>query len=174
MQTTINQTSLELITGDITEQAVDAVVNAANARLVLGGGVAGAIRKKGGPAIQTECSQKAPIKVGRAALTTGGNLKAKYVIHAVGPRMGEGDEDRKLQQATRNTLRIADEHHLSSLAFCAVSTGIFGFPMDRCARIMLKNTIDYLNGSIGLKKVIFCLYDEAAYTVFTDELNRLL
>lgn len=174
METRINQTRLELVQGDITEQSVDAVVNAANSQLVLGGGVAGAIRKKGGPAIQAECSEKGPVAVGQAVLTTGGNLTAKYVIHAVGPRMGEGDEDHKLKQATLNTLRIADEHQLSSLAFCAVSTGIFGFPMDRCAQIMLKNTIDYLNGSTALKKVIFCLYDEAAFSVFDRQLSRLV
>ena len=88
METTINQTQLQLLQVDITEQPVDAIVNAANSQLILGGGVAGAIRRKGGPAIQTECNKKAPIDVGQAVLTTGGDLKAKYVIHAVGPRMG--------------------------------------------------------------------------------------
>jgi O-acetyl-ADP-ribose deacetylase (regulator of RNase III) len=174
MEMKINQTRLELVQGDITEQSVDAVVNAANSQLVLGGGVAGAIRKKGGPAIQAECSEKGPVAVGQAVLTTGGNLTAKYVIHAVGPQMGEGDEDRKLKQATLNTLRVADEHQLSSLAFCAISTGIFGYPMDRCAQIMLKNTIDYLKGATALKKVVFCLYDEAAFSVFARELKLLV
>ena len=174
MQIRVNQTILELIQGDITEQQVDAVVNAANAQLQLGGGVAGAIRRKGGPAIQAECNQQSPIDVGQAVLTTAGNLPAKYVIHAVGPRMGEGDEDNKLRDATINTLCVADEHQLSSLAFCAISTGIFGFPMDRCAQIMFTNTIDYLKGSTNLKKVIFCLYNQAALSVFTRELKRLI
>ena len=174
METTINLTQVKLITADITEQQVDAIVNAANTHLQLGGGVAGAIRQKGGSAIQNECSIKAPIQVGQAVLTTGGNLAAKHVIHAVGPRMGEGDEDHKLQQATLSTLQVADQHRLSSLAFCAISTGIFGFPMDRCAQIMLKNTVDYLKGTTGLKKVIFCLYDQAAYDIFTRQLKQLI
>lgn len=174
MEAKNNLTQVELIKADITEQQVDAIVNAANSQLILGGGVAGAIRQKGGPAIQTECSIKAPIQVGQAVLTTGGNLAAKHVIHAVGPRMGEGDEDRKLQRATLSTLQVADQHHLSSLAFCAISTGIFGFPMDRCAQIMLQNTMDYLKGTTGLKKVIFCLYDQAAYDIFARRLKPLI
>ncbi len=174
MEIKLNQTTLKLVCADITEQPVDAVVNAANAQLVLGGGVAGAIRRKGGPAIQAECDQKGPAQVGQAVLTTAGSLKAEYVIHAVGPRMGEGDEDEKLRQATLNTLRLADEHHLTSLAFCALSTGIFGFPMDRCAEVMLKNTIDYLSDDTSLKTVIFCLYDQAALSVFERQLNCLL
>ena len=173
METKVHQTSLELITDDITEQQVDAIVNAANSQLILGGGVAGAIRAKGGTAIQDECNVKAPIEVGQAILTTGGNLKAAHVIHAVGPRIGEGDEDHKLKQATLNTLRAADKHQLSSLAFCAISTGIFGYPMDRCAQIMLKNTIDYLKGQTGLEKVVFCLYNEAAYNVFESEFKAI-
>ena len=158
METKVHKTLLELVQGDITEQQVDAIVNAANSQLILGGGVAGAIRRKGGAVIQDECNAKSPIDVGQAVLTTGGKLKAAYVIHAVGPRMGEGDEDQKLQQATLNTLRVADEHSLSSLAFCAISTGIFGYPIDRCAQIMLRDTIEYLNGATGLKKVVFCLF----------------
>ena len=172
MKTIINQTHLELIQGDITEQAVDAIVNAANSQLILGGGVAGAIRRKGGLAVQDECNLSAPIEVGQAVLTTGGNLKAKYVIHVVGPRMGEGDEDRKLKQATLNTLKLADEYSFSSLAFCAVSTGIFGFPKERCARIMLENTIEHLVSDTHLKKVVFCLYNRDAYDIFANELPR--
>ncbi len=158
--------------GDITEQQVDAVVNAANSQLILGGGVAGAIRQKGGSAIQNECNQKAPIKVGQAVITTAGQLKAKYVIHAVGPRMGEGDEDNKLTLATLNTLKVTEKNNISSLAFCAISTGIFGYPKDRCAKIMLKNTIQYLKGDTRLKKVIFCLYSRDAYDIFCEELSR--
>lgn len=174
METRVNQTHLELIQGDITDQTVDAIVNAANSQLILGGGVAGAIRQKGGPAIQSECNAKAPVDVGQAIMTTGGNLGAKYVIHVVGPRMGEGDEDDKLQMATRSTLKLADKNGLSSLAFCAISTGIFGFPKNRCAKIMLRETMEYLKGTTGLKKVIFCLYDKSAYTIFASELERLL
>ena len=125
MQHEINDTIIELIRGDITECETDAIVNAANDRLILGGGVAGAIRKKGGPAIQEECNKIGGTFVGGAVITTGGNLKAKYVIHAVGPQMGEGDEDNKLKNATVNSLKVADENGLKSIAFPAISTGIF-------------------------------------------------
>ena len=174
MQMVINQTCLELIQGDITDLQVDAIVNAAKSQLILGGGVAGAIRKKGGKAIQAECNQKSSIAVGQAVITTGGELKADYVIHAVGPRMGEGDEDQKLINATLNSLRIADENQLSSIAFCAISTGIFGYPLDRCARIMLTQTVGYLKGGTGLKNVIYCLYDKSAFEIFSSFLSTLL
>ncbi|MHC4551897.1 MAG: macro domain-containing protein [Planctomycetota bacterium] len=174
METKINQTHLELVQGDITDQAVDAIVNAANSQLILGGGVAGAIRQKGGPAVQSECNLKAPIDVGQAAMTTAGDLNAKHVIHVVGPRMGEGDEDDKLKMATINTLKLADKNSLSSLAFCAISTGIFGYPKDRCAKIMLTEIITYLNGNTGLQQVNICLYDKAAYNIFARELELLV
>lgn len=173
MQIRTGKTILEVIQGDITEQETDAIVNAANSQLILGGGVAGAIRRKGGPAIQEDCNRKGPIGVGHAVLTTGGNLKARHVIHAVGPRMGEGQEDRKLRDATLNSLKVADAHHLKSISFCAISTGIFGYPMDRCAQIMLQNTLEYLHGQTGLEKVVFCLYNQNAMNTFTTELERL-
>lgn len=169
----INQSVIELIQGDITEMATDAIVNAANAQLILGGGVAGAIRRKGGPKIQEECNQIGGTVVGGAVITTGGNLKAKHVIHAVGPMMGEGDEDNKLRQATLNSLKLADQHQLKSIAFPAISTGIFGYPLDRCARIMLSETINYLQGKTGLKRVVFCLFDEQAFSVFQKTLATL-
>jgi hypothetical protein len=115
MERVINRSILELVQGDITEMETDAIVNAANAQLALGGGVAGAIRRKGGPSIQEECKRIGGTHVGGAVITTGGNLKAKHVIHAVGPRMGEGDEDGKLKDATSNSLKIADQHHLPSV-----------------------------------------------------------
>lgn len=174
MGTKVNHTHLELVQGDITDQVADAIVNAANTHLQLGGGVAGAICRKGGPAVQSECDQKGPIHVGQAVLTTAGDLKAKYVIHAVGPRMGEGDEDRKLQQATLNSLKVAEEHGLASLSFCAISTGIYGYPIDRCSHIMLKSTIEYLKGTTGLKRIVFCLFDKPAFEVFERELGLLL
>jgi O-acetyl-ADP-ribose deacetylase (regulator of RNase III) len=168
----IEKHSLELIEGDITEMQTDAIVNAANAQLVLGGGVAGAIRKKGGPEIQEECNKIGGTFVGGAVITTGGNLKAKHVIHAVGPRMGEGNEDEKVKNATLNSLKVADENHLQSISFPAISTGIFGFPIKRCAEIMLKTTIDYLKGQTGLKRVIFCLFGQDSYQVFENQLNK--
>lgn len=172
MRINIEKSVLELIDGDITEMETDAIVNAANAQLVLGGGVAGAIRRKGGPKIQEECNKKGPTFVGGAVITTGGDLKAKHVIHAVGPRMGEGNEDEKLKNATLNSLKVADENNLKSISFPAISTGIFGFPIGRCAEIMLKTTIDYLKGQTGLKKVIFCLYGRDSYEVFASQLSR--
>lgn len=172
MLTQINQTWVELVTGDITDLATDAIVNAANTRLILGGGVAGAIRRRGGPAIQAECDRIGGTFVGGAVITTGGNLPARYVIHAVGPQMGEGDEDEKLKNATLNSLKVAEKHQLTSLAFPAISTGIFGFPIDRAAQIMLETTLAYLAGQTHLKKVIFCLFESHALAVFQAELSQ--
>jgi len=163
---------LELVQGDITEMETDAIVNAANAQLVLGGGVAGAIRRKGGPKIQQECKKIGGTFVGGAVITTGGNLKAKYVIHAVGPRMGEGNEDEKLKNATLNSLKVAEENHLKSISFPAISAGIFGFPIARCAEIMLKTAIEYLKGQTGLEKVVFCLFGRESYQVFENQLKQ--
>lgn len=172
MKVDIGNRVLELVQGDITEMATDAVVNAANAQLVMGGGVAGAIRRKGGPAIQAECDKIGGTFVGGAVITTGGNLKVKHVIHAVGPRMGEGDEDEKLKNATLNSLKVADENKLASICFPAISTGIFGFPIQRAAEIMLRVAIDYLEGSTGIERVVFCLFGQADYEVFATQLSR--
>ena len=172
MERGISRGMLELVQGDITEMETDVIVNAANAELILGGGVAGAIRNKGGPAIQEECKRIGGTHVGGAVITTGGNLKAKHVIHAVGPRMGEGDEDRKLKDATLNSLKVADQHHLESISFPAISTGIFGYPLDRCAQIMLSTAIEYLKGETGLRRVVFCLYGEGSFSAFAEELRR--
>jgi O-acetyl-ADP-ribose deacetylase (regulator of RNase III) len=172
LKVSIEKSVLELIDGDITEMQTDAIVNAANAQLILGGGVAGAIRRKGGPKIQEECKKKGPTFVGSAVITTGGNLKAKYVIHAVGPRMGEGNEDEKLRNATLNSLKLADENNLKSISFPAISAGIFGFPIVRCAEIMLKTTINYLKGQTSLEKVVFCLYGRDSYEVFASRLEQ--
>ena len=172
MEMNVNKSVIELVQGDITELETDAIVNAANGQLVLGGGVAGAIRRKGGPAIQQECNEKAPIGVGQAVITTGGDLKAKYVIHAVGPRMGEGNENEKLKNATLNSLKVADENNLKSISFPAISSGIFGFPIERCAKIMLSTTIEYLKGQTSLEKVVFCLYGSSSFQVFENQLKQ--
>jgi len=171
MTTTIHQTELVLIDGDLTEQTTDAIVNPANSELLLGGGVAGAIRRKGGPKIQEECDRLGGTPVGTAVITTGGNLKARHVIHAVGPMMGEGDEDRKLRDATLNSLKVADQHKLKSISFPAISTGIFGYPLERCAQIMLATTIEYLRGKTGLEKVAFCLWGDEAYRTFEETIK---
>jgi len=164
---------IKLVKGDITDLEVDAIVNAANSSLKMGGGVAGAILRKGGWQIQEECDRIGYCPVGSAVITTGGKLKAKYVIHAVGPRYGEGNEDEKLRKATLNSLRLADENKLSSIAFPAISTGIFGFPKERCAEIMLSEAAEYLRGETQLKEVIFCLYDDKTYKIFAETLEKL-
>ncbi|TFG29302.1 MAG: macro domain-containing protein [Promethearchaeota archaeon] len=162
---------IKLVQGDITDQDTDVIVNAANAQLILGGGVAGAIRRKGGPTIQEECNKIGGTFVGGAVITTGGNLKAKYVIHAVGPRMGEGNEDEKLKNATINSLKLMDEHGLKTIAFPAISTGIFGYPIDRCASIMISSAKDYLSGPTQIEEVIFCLFSDTDFNVFKKQLK---
>jgi O-acetyl-ADP-ribose deacetylase (regulator of RNase III) len=174
MQVKINSTLLELTQGDLTDQVTDAIVNAANAALQLGGGVAGAIRRRGGPAIQEECNKIGGTYVGGAVITTGGNLQANHVIHAVGPMFGDDHEDEKLKDATLNSLKLADKNHLKSIAFPAISTGIFGFPKDRCATIMLSTTIAYLEGPTGLEKVVYCLYDKKTLEIFKVVLQSLI
>ncbi len=171
----IGRTVIELVKGDITELQVDVIVNAANSSLKMGGGVAGAILRKGGRVIQEECDKIGYCPVGGAVLTSAGKLKAKYVIHAVGPRMGEGDEDNKLKNATLNSLELADKYHVESIAFPAISTGIFGYPKDRCADIMLSTIIDYVSRKeTNLKKIILCLYDDETYKIFEKKLNEVL
>ena len=172
MQIQINDKTLELAEGDITELDTDAIVNAANSSLILGAGVAGAIRAKGGPSIQQECDDIGGCPVGGAVITSAGNLKARHVIHAVGPRKGEGDEEEKLKNATLNSLKVADDNGLKSIGFPAISTGVFGFPIERCAEIMLSVAIDYLQGETGLERVVFCLYGEEAFGVFEGVLEK--
>jgi O-acetyl-ADP-ribose deacetylase (regulator of RNase III) len=175
MERQVNGKVIRLIQGDLTELSVDAIVNAANAQLILGGGVAGAIRTKGGPSIQEECDRVGGTTVGQAVLTNAGKLKARHVIHAVGPRMGEGNEDEKLRQATLNSLRRATENGLRSIAFPAISTGIFGFPKDRCAAIMLQTARDFLRDqNSSLTEVIFCLWSKDDLELFTQTLESLL
>ena len=164
---------LRIVEGDITLLDVEAVVNAANKRLVLGGGVAGAIRRRGGPTIQEECDRLGPIEVGEAVITGGGNLKAKFVIHAVGPVNGEGDEEAKLARATLSSLRIAAERKIQSLAFPAISTGVYGFPLEECSRIMLGATLEFLKKNSYPKEVVFCLYGTEAYGIFRKTLAAL-
>ena len=174
MKWTINGKQLVLVQGDITEMDTDAIVNAANKNLILGAGVAGAIRTKGGATIQEECNRIGGAPVGGAAITTGGDLKASYVIHAVGPRMGEGDEDRKLADATRNSLKLANEKGLASIIFPAISTGIFGFPKDRCARIMLTTVAETLKKEdTSLEEVVFCLWGEETLEVFQNQAEEM-
>lgn len=150
-------------------------MNAANENLQLGAGVAGAIRRKGGPSIQRECDEIGHCPVGEAVITGGGDLKARYVIHAVGPRGGEPEAPAKLASAVRSSLRVADENDLRSVALPAISTGVFGYPVEEAAGVLLAAAIDYLeHEETGLELVIFCLYDEGTFDVFAAELARLL
>lgn len=165
-------TQLDLVEGDITELEVDAIVNPANEELQLGGGVAGAIREKGGASIQEECDRIGSTPVGTAVITGGGKLKAGHVIHAVGPRMGEGDEDRKLQSAVRSSLALADRHGFLTIALPAISTGVFGFPVDRCARILLTEVYRYLQGGTKIERVAVVLWGDEIFEIFKRELRR--
>ncbi|MGP0565868.1 MULTISPECIES: macro domain-containing protein [unclassified Nitrospina] len=173
MKLKINQSEIELQKGDITESETDAIVNAANSSLTLGAGVAGAIRTKGGPLIHEECKLIGHCPVGEAVITSGGNLKADYVIHAVGPRYGEGEEDEKLRNATLSSLRLADDHLLTSISFPAISTGVFGFPIEDCARIMLSAVEGYLSGKTGLHRVRFVLFDAKSLEIFEKQLSLM-
>ena len=171
----INGKIIRLVSADITERDADAIVNAANSRLQHGGGVAGAIVRKGGRIIQEESDRIGYVPVGGAAVTTGGKLKARYVIHAVGPRMGEGDEDNKLKKAMNSVLALATEKKLKSISVPAVSAGIFGFPKDRCAKILVGETAAFLKsrGDTSLESVEFCIYDKETYGFFKAEFEKL-
>ncbi len=166
---------LRLVKGDITERDVDAIVNAANSYLKHGGGVAGAIVRKGGEVIQEESDRIGFVPVGSAAITTAGRLPCKAVIHAVGPRMGEGDEDSKLKNAVLSSLRLASSKGFKSISLPAISSGIFGFPKDRCARILVGESKGYLeeNPDSPLEVVEFCIYDDETLVHFKKEFDRL-
>jgi O-acetyl-ADP-ribose deacetylase (regulator of RNase III) len=152
--------------GDITDEDTDAIVNAANNELLLGGGVAGAIRRKGGPQIQQECDKVSPIAIGEAAITPGGKLKARYVIHAASMSLGGSTTPEALRSSTRHSLRLAAENSIKTMAFPAVGTGIAGFPMKACAEIMLEEVVRHLEGKTTLEQVRFVLFDSAALDVF--------
>lgn len=179
MHVQIGGSTLELIEGDITTLDTDAIVNAANQYLAHGGGVAGVISRTGGPVIQQESHawvrQHGPVGTGSAAITSGGRLKARHVIHAVGPVYdaspgGAARSAELLGSAVQAALGLADEHGLESIALPAISTGIFGYPMAEAARVMLEATIDYLEGRTGLVRVVFCLYGRQAYDTFSQAL----
>ena len=160
--------------GDITEMAVDAIVNAANNDLILGAGVAGAIYRKGGESIQQECNEIGSIPVGYAAITGGGKLKARFVIHAAS--MGHGGvrtSAKTLRTSTAHSLRLAAERKLKSIAFPAIGTGVSGFPLDECAQIMLTETIQHLQGETSLESVYFVLFDARARDVFQSTWDTL-
>ncbi len=163
---------VKVILGDITEEETEAIVNAANSHLKHGGGVAGAIVRKGGRIIQEESDKIGYVPTGSAAITTAGKLKAKYVIHAVGPVWGEGDEDNKLKSAVLSALRIAEEKGIKSVSLPAISSGIFGFPKDRAAHIIFTTAIEFLKDAKNLQEIHFCNIDELTSNLFKQEAEK--
>ena len=155
-----------LAEGDITAASVDAVVNAANTELVLGSGVAGAICRRGGEVIQKECDAHGPVALGGAAITGGGNLPARFVIHAAAMHPGGSVTEASLRDATRNSLALARERGLRSIAFPAIGTGVGGFPMQRCAEVMLAEARAHLAGETSIQEVHFVLFGEPAFRLF--------
>src|SRR5271166_3719531 len=164
---------IELRQGDLTEANVDAIVNAANNDLMLGGGVAGAIRVKGGPSIQQECDKIGPIALGEAAITAAGRLRARHVIHAASMRLGESTSEANLRAATRNSLMRANENSLKTMAFPAIGTGIAAFPIERCAQAMLEEVRAHLSGQTTLERVEFVLFDRRALEAFERALANM-
>lgn len=157
---------IEIRQGDITELDVDAIVNAANNDLQLGGGLAGAIRRKGGPRIQAECDEIGTIPVGGAAITSGGNLKARHVIHAASMQLGGATTAQSLRSSTAHALRIAAQNGLKSVALPAIGAGIGGFPMRECAEIMLREAARHFEQPTSIEKVHFVLFDKEALAAF--------
>jgi len=159
-------TNIHIQRGDITACPVDAIVNAANNDLTLGGGLAGAIRRKGGPAIEQECSRHGPVRVGEAAITGAGDLPAKYVIHQASMRLGGQTTAEALRDSTRAVLKLAEDNEVKTLAFPATGTGIAGFDLRRCAEIMLDEVQKHVSGGTGLTDVYFVLFNQNAHEVF--------
>lgn len=164
---------IRIMVGDITESDADAIVNAANNDLQLGGGVAGAIRRKGGETIQRECDEIGSIPIGGAAITGAGKLRARHVIHAASMQLGGRTTAQALRSSTAHSLRIAAERGLASIAFPAVGTGIAGFPLRECAEIMLRETVKHLSSPTSLERVDFVLYDAPALLAFEQAFRAL-
>jgi O-acetyl-ADP-ribose deacetylase (regulator of RNase III) len=178
-QVTINGAKLTIVQGDITQQTTDAIVNAANSSLMGGGGVDGAIHRAGGPAILKDCKQiiarQGRLPTGRAVITTGGNLKAKYVIHTVGPiwRGGSQREPGLLASAYRESLKLAAENNLKSIAFPSISTGVYGYPVNEAARVAIGTVIAFLiQGTTSIKEVVFVLFDARTFTAYALALRE--
>ena len=172
-----NNKILRLVNGDITERNVDVIVNAANSYLKHGGGVAAAIVRKGGAIIQEESDRIGGgfVPVGSAVITSAGKLPCKAVIHTVGPRMGEGDEDNKLLKAVQSTLALAAEKEFKSISIPAISSGIFGFPKDKCAKILVQESERFLkhNNTCSIDIIEFCIFDNETLDCFKNELTNV-
>ena len=180
MQVVVNKTKLVLIQGDITRQATDAIVNAANSSLMGGGGVDGAIHRAGGSAILEECkkivARQGRLATGKAVITTGGDLKAKHVIHTVGPvwHGGSRGEADLLASAYRESLALAVASGLKTVSFPSISTGAYGYPVDSAAQTALQTVIRFLEEETSLQDVVFVLFDHRTCEVYIEELERLL
>jgi len=163
---------IEIVQGDITEMDVDAIVNAANTDLKLGSGVAGAIRRKGGPSIQIECNEIGRVQLGQAAVTGSGDLKARHVIHAAGMELGGEVSEGSLRAATLNSLLKASELELKTLAFPAIGTGVGNLPVNECAAIMIGVAKEFLNNKeTSVERIYFVLFDENSYQIFKSALK---
>lgn len=176
MDVKINKCTLSLIEGDITEQDTDAIVNAANKSLRGGGGVDGAIHRAGGPRILEECIKIGGCETGEAVITTGGNLKARYVIHTVGPIYKDGmhGEPKLLENCYINSLKLASSKGIKSIAFPSISTGAYGYPMEEAAEIALRTVIDYLRRHDDIELIRFVLFGKKAYEVYEKRLKQLI
>jgi O-acetyl-ADP-ribose deacetylase (regulator of RNase III) len=176
MEANINNSTLALAEGDITTESTDAIVNAANTRLAGGAGVDGAIHRAGGPSIMEECRKIGGCPTGQAVITTGGNLRAKYVIHTVGPiyQGGNKGEAALLKSAHLESLKLASAKKLKSISFPAISTGVYGYPVHEAAQIALKTAIDYLKEHSDIELVRFVLFGRKTYDIFAEELRKLL
>jgi O-acetyl-ADP-ribose deacetylase (regulator of RNase III) len=176
MEVKINKSTLALVEGDITMEETDAIVNAANSRLAGGGGVDGAIHRAGGPSIIAECRKIGGCPTGQAVITTGGTLKAKYVIHTVGPvyQGGIKGEAALLKSAHLESLKLASAKKLKSIAFPAISTGVYGYPVNEAAHIALKTVIDYLKEHGDIELARFVLFGRKTYDTFVEELKKLM
>src|SRR6266540_5541353 len=174
-ETTIGAARLKLVQGDITRVRADAIVNAANEGLTPGGGVSGAIHRAAGPSIAAECRRIGHTPTGQAAITTGGQLPARHVIHAVGPvwRGGQQGEAELLAAVYRSSLRLADEHGLKTIAFPSISTGIYGYPIDQAARVALEAVVEYLRGETRLEEVTFVLFSARDLAIYESALDEV-
>ena len=176
MRVQVNASAIELVQGDITQQDTDAIVNAANTTLLGGGGVDGAIHRAAGPELLAECRRLGGCATGDAKMTRGYQLKAKYVIHAVGPvyRDGRHGEDELLASAYRRSFELAAEHHLKSIAFPAISTGVYGYPLEAAARVALRTIINFLQEHHEPELARVVLFDSRAFETFRRALEQLL
>jgi O-acetyl-ADP-ribose deacetylase (regulator of RNase III) len=181
MEVAVNKTKVSMIQGDITKQATEAIVNAANSSLMGGGGVDGAIHRAGGPAILEECKEivarQGRLPTGQAVITTGGNLKAQYVIHTVGPvwHGGNGNEAELLRSAYRECLKLASHNKLASISFPSISTGAYGYPVDEAARIAVNAVVSFLKEkATSLEEVVFVLFDYQTCQSYCSALRTYL